>query len=86
MMNDFLNVLSTIKAVETPPFLFTRIQQRIENINQNNVSKKIGYSLITSFCVLLLFNIFVINEYTFSTAKEKKLTQTFGLNLTNNLY
>lgn len=58
--NKALELLSTIERVDVPPFLFTRIQQRIENLSEMRVSKKLAWSLSAGFMLLLLVNIAVL--------------------------
>lgn len=87
MDKDF-QILEKIKKVDAPPFLFTRIEQRISDFNENYVGKR---TLVTSFAflsILILINFSVI----FSTFHKKErnnasvLIENMNLSNSNLLY
>ncbi len=85
-MEDFLKPLENIKQVEAPPFLFTRIQQRIQNEFDNHVSMKLVYSIAASFVILLSINAFTMFQQNLSSKEEANIAQAFQLMPDNNLY
>jgi len=85
-MEDFLKSLESIKQVEAPPFLFTRIQQRIQNELDNRVPMKLVYSIAASFVILLSINAFTMLQHNHSTKEEANIAQAFQFMPDNNLY
>lgn len=85
-MEDFLKPLENIKQVEAPPFLFNRIQQRIQNEFDNHVSMKLVYSIAASFVILLSINAFTMFQQNLSSKEEANIAQAFQLMPDNNLY
>lgn len=85
-MEDFLKPLENIKQVEAPLFLFTRIQQRIQNEFDNHVSMKLVYSIAASFVILLSINAFTMFQQNLSSKEEANIAQAFQLMPDNNLY
>ena len=85
-MEDFLKPLESIKQVEASPYLFTRIQQRIQNKLDNRVPMKLVYSIAASFVILLSINVFTMLQQNHSKNKEANIAQAFQLIPDNNLY
>lgn len=82
--NNLLEPLEHINQVDAPPFLFTRIEQRIKSNALEKVTPvKLG--LITaSFVMILLINIVGIS-YT-SESKSTDLLDQLNLQTNYNLY
>ena len=55
-----LELLTSIQAVEVSPFLFTRIQQRIQNATQPTISTTWTWAIAVLFLCLLTLNIGLI--------------------------
>ncbi len=87
-MTNPIDLLEQIKKVDAPPFLLTRIKQKIENIQQASFSKGLSWSLVISLCMMLLLNIAVMIKYTNSTTSMQHATIAAAMNLlpTNSLY
>ena len=85
-IEEYLDRLSTIQKVDAPPFLFTRIQQRIQDVIFPRVSPKTAWALCVSFVFLLIMNVYVIAHYHSDNSKENNLAQSFHLLPDNNLY
>lgn len=84
-----LEVLKKINRVEAPPFLFTRIEAKIEAVEAQTVSINwvVGASL--AFSLLLAVNILLIQNK-FSGSSEQTQFQTYiedmNLDATNESY
>ncbi len=87
-MTNPIDLLEQIKKVDAPPFLLTRIKQKIENAQQASFSKGLSWSLVISLCMMLLLNIAVMIKYTNSTTSMQHATIAAAMNLlpTNSLY
>lgn len=58
-MKDPIEILAKIKPVETPPFLYTRILQQIENIGLNRVSRPVAWSLGGACLAICIFSLVI---------------------------
>ncbi len=59
-MSNKLDVLSTIKIIETPPFLLTRIKQQIRNEADSPFSSRQSWVLGFSMVLILSLNIIIL--------------------------
>ena len=84
--SDFLQLLENIKAVDAPPFLFTRIQQRIKNEIITRVPLRVAYSWAASLCFLVLINVLVVMNYQPDTPHANNLAQRYHLMPENDFY
>jgi len=85
-MEESLKPVEGITYVETPPFLFRLIQQRLESEFKSRVSKSTAYSFAASFALLLVINVFIILQCNQATEEEAIIVQIFRLMPDNNLY
>jgi len=87
-MNNPIDLLEQINKVDAPPFLLTRIKQKIENAQQASFSKGLSWSLVISLCMMLLLNIAIMMKHTNSTTSIQDSTIAAAMNLlpTNSLY
>jgi len=85
-MKDFLKPLESIKQVEASPFLFIRIQQRIQKELSNRVPMRTAYSMATLFVILLSINAFVLMQNNKTKMEETNIAESFQLMPDNNLY
>lgn len=85
-MEDFLKPLDGIKKVDVPPFLLTRIQQRIQNELSNSVSVRMAYAITVSLVLLLSINGFVMLQDNKTIGAESSIAKSFQLMPDNNLY
>jgi hypothetical protein len=84
-INKHLNKLKNINEVDVPPFLFTRVQQKIQNEYLNDATPKLKWSLLFGLALLVTLNILVgINQT--SSREDQNLSQSFQLLPDNNLY
>ncbi|MFZ4621342.1 MAG: hypothetical protein ACOYNS_12350 [Bacteroidota bacterium] len=56
-----LNKLQTIRPVDTPPFLYTRIEQRIAS--RTLASRKLRFAVFSSLLALAIINMVVISSF-----------------------
>lgn len=81
-----LDILKQIQKVEVPPFLFTRIQQQIDNGYSLKFSKRLAWSLGISFLIVLIMNAAVLTYGTKKAGRSNDLAQEMGLMPKNSLY
>jgi hypothetical protein len=77
--------LSQINKVETSPYLFTRIESKIQSMTNSKVSMKkvmIGMALT---CFLIALNI-VVTASSANTNNSTNLLDELNMNRTNQLY
>lgn len=61
MENNYeTDILKSIKKVEAPPFLYTRIVSRIQAIESDKVPKGWAFTTGIAFSILLILNSFFI--------------------------
>lgn len=78
------DILSKIQKVDAPPFLYTRILNRIQNKVQETVPVK--WAVVAAACLLVLIT---INISVIRSSKENntsELTEAFSLQTNNSLY
>lgn len=80
--------LNKIKEVEVPPFLFTRIQQKIESSKNEtgNLSKVVRWSVSLALAFIIFLNINLIVNYNKDSANVKSFAQSMDLITDNSLY
>ncbi len=59
-MEDKLNILSNVKKAEAPPFLYTRITQRIQTLQQAPASVKFKFAFAAAAALVLILNVWVL--------------------------
>lgn len=84
--NINLDLLSQIQKVDAPPFLYTRIQQRIENVYSPSFTKRLSWSLGLSFVVVMAMSATVIVIKNKELKSETNLAQAMELLPNNTLY
>jgi hypothetical protein len=77
-MDKKLELLSQIESVEAPPFLLTRIRQKIENERVNQFSPRVSWALGFSVFLIVSLNIAVLFE---NQAKSAEITPSFAQNM-----
>jgi hypothetical protein len=83
-MNDPFEVLEKIQPVETPDFLFTRIQARIEKKLPIRISTTKTLLYLTAVILLVLVNVFSLKLN--SKPAEKDVVSELNLTPDNQLY
>ena len=82
-----LDVLAQIHSVDAPPFLWTRIQQKINIAQENRLAPAFAYLLGLSFLVLISLNVLIISQKTHHTpSKDNNIAQAMSLLPNNALY
>jgi len=85
-LNEHLNKLDQIQSVDPSPYLFTRIQQKIQGGIDNRISVKSAWSLAFSLLCILVLNIYVITSIESTPVNKNNTEDTFNLIPHNNLY
>jgi hypothetical protein len=78
--------LHKLKRVETPPFLFTRIQQKIEESRVGMMPKKFVWAVGLSFVLVLALNIGMILSTNHQPNSLEQFAQSLDLVNDNTLY
>lgn len=85
--NEFIEHLKSIKKIDAPPFLLTRIEAKI-SANQRNIisSKKIAIAL--SFTVALIIgNLFILKQVnSITSTSQSTLFESMNIDNSNQLY
>lgn len=69
-IDDKLDALKRIREVDAPPFLFTRIRQRINNLDNIAAPVKWKWAFVLTSIAIIALNVSIY--FKFSTATEKK--------------
>jgi hypothetical protein len=89
-LNKKLDLLKQIKAVETPPFLLTRIRQQLQNLQHTEAPAKWKWAFAVMSLVILLFNISTLFKSSFSAPKKsagiENIVNSMNLSTANDLY
>jgi hypothetical protein len=81
-----LDNLEKIQRVETPPFLFTRIQQKIEQSKKERMPKSVALTVSFSVALLLAINAIVLVNYNSKANTTEIFAKSMHLNSNNSLY
>jgi hypothetical protein len=81
-----LDNLRKIQKVETPPFLFTRIQQKIEQSKKERMPKHIALAVGLTAALLLAVNAIVLVNYNSKANTTESLAKSMHLTSNNSLY
>ncbi|MCX6183345.1 MAG: hypothetical protein NT150_15635 [Bacteroidetes bacterium] len=81
-----LDLLNKIHKVDPPPFLYTRILQKIESAVDPYYNKGIARSIVLSLFVVLMINFMVIGASSKNTANESTIVDDMNLMPNNTLY
>jgi len=81
-----LDNLGKIKRVEAPPFLFARIQKRVDQSNKERMPKNITLAVSLSFVLILFFNAITLLNYNSKTQVTENFVQSMQLTSNNSLY
>lgn len=81
-----LEALKKIRPVEAPPFLFTRIEAKIQSAG-SDISPRWRWSAIAGFGMLVLINIYVVAQSLRPRQSGiETVVNTMSLSTSNNLY
>jgi len=81
-----LDDLEKIQQVDPPPFLFTRILQKIEDAKQEKVPKYALVLVSLAFSLLLIVNSMALINFDLNLSSVAELAQTMQLTTSNDLY
>lgn len=84
--NSPADMLEYINKVDTPPFLLTRIKQKIANLGEQKVSPKWAFAAAMSLLLLIALNLYVVTAPTDNKPEQGDLAQTMNLYPHNSLY
>lgn len=83
-MTHPVDILEKIQKVDTPPFLYTRILNRIQNKAKETVPVKWAVAAAACLLVLITINITVIQSGQKNNSAD--LSEIFSLQTSNSLY
>lgn len=81
-----IDPLEKIQSVEAPPFLYTRIQQRIKNDQATRLPWKVSWALSLSFLVILTVNVTAVVSASRTDHTASDLVKTLQMMQENNIY
>ena len=85
-MENELNILDQVQKVSAPPFLLTRIQQRIRNKKETQFSPTLSWVLSLGLAIIVVVNGAVLTNMIIASKQEKTLLQSMNLLPNNELY
>jgi hypothetical protein len=80
-IQDPFHPLENIQRVEAPEFLFTRIQQKIQQKKQHTLPPRFAWAVAASLLLILSLNLFVV--FNSSRKAEEASNWTKSMNLVN---
>jgi hypothetical protein len=80
-----IDLLDKIKQVETPPFLFNKIELKIERLNYS-APKQFNWALGAALVFIIVTNIYLIKKQTSSNVEIENYAQTMHLISNTDLY
>lgn len=84
-----LEKLRNIKKVDAPPFLLTRIEQRIDSLSSRSANPRLKLIVLSSLLVLTIVNLFALSSFAAHNSRENRV-QTFAIQInlssSNDLY
>lgn len=81
-----LEALENIKRVEAPPFLYTRILQKIVTLEKQVIPTKLAWVLSGFLTLVMLLNLFAILSQHGTSSDTESLAQSLQLFSNNTLY
>ncbi len=85
MKKDQLHILEKMEAVEVSPFLFTRIQARVQEQLLDRFSKKQAVVYITGIAMIIALNVIVLRTKN-DPDRTTNLVSEMNLSPSNQLY
>lgn len=84
-MENRLDILEKIKQVDTPPFLFTRIQNKIQQHIADKISKKQAIAYACGIVIIIVLNVLAF-EAKKNSENDNDLVNKMDLSPSNQLY
>ncbi|MEI6312862.1 MAG: hypothetical protein WCP57_11430 [Bacteroidota bacterium] len=85
-IENFLKPLENIEITEPSPYLYTRIQQKINQVATMQMPIKFIWALGFTFSLIVLINVLVIINKSKETKAEYNLANQMNLLPNNHLY
>ncbi len=87
-IDNKLDALKKIKTVDAPPFLLTRIKQRIQNLENVPAPVKWKFGFVASALIIIVLNVsvFLKSGSTTNNSGIDTVVSTMNLTNTNELY
>ena len=73
------DILNTIKQVEAPQFLLTRVQQRIRRVEQNRWSPQLVWTLFIGLIFIMVLELSIVGKAAFVYSTEQNIVQLMNL-------
>lgn len=81
-----IQLLNCINKIDPPPFLYSRIMQKINRVADLNYNTGIARSIVLSLFLLLLLNLMVVGSSTKGEADQNTIVEELNLMPANTLY
>lgn len=85
-MKTNIDMLEQIQKVDVPPFLLTRIKQKIANAHDMQFSRQSAWAWGLAFALVLVLNITVLLSKATQTENTDNLVDKMNLSPKNTLY
>lgn len=85
-IESHIDLLSQINKVEAPPFLLTRINQKLQSESSQFFSPRITRLIIAIFFLVLILNISLLVRNSNESDSGKSIAESMHLLPTNSLY
>jgi hypothetical protein len=83
-LENRLNKLSEINQVDAPPFLYTKIEQRIINLQEKKINPVFKFAFTGLIAFILITNVLVLNNYYASKKSNNLEVVVQNMQLQNN--
>jgi len=83
-LENRLNKLSEINQVDAPPFLYTKIEQRIRNLQEKKINPVFKFAFTGLIAFILITNVLVLNNYYASKKSNNLEVVVQNMQLRNN--
>lgn len=85
-MNNKLDILNKVAKTEAPSFLYTRITQRIQALQEAPASVKFKFAFAAAAVLILLINVWVLTKNTHSSPPASAIQAPSYSSTVNNIY
>jgi hypothetical protein len=85
-LDSLLNQLEKIQEVDAPPFLHTRILEKINRPRTNRFSLRLTWSMAASLVLIVALNVIVVSRGIPATDDSSAVAQSMDLIPDNSLY
>jgi hypothetical protein len=87
-INEPANMLEQIVKVDAPPFLLTRIREKIAVAREQRITPALAWAGALSFIVILSVNVYIVSAFSDSKTSQKasNLVESMNLYPDNSIY